>query len=212
MKKILLILILALFTMPVYAEDAYDVEIPVKITGGGTVRIEGSAFMPSQTEIQVQDEGVFKLSFDTPTPETTYSYKLRQVPGTDPDIIYDDKVYDVKVQFMFNSDRTKIYPVVIITRDQADQKPDVATWENKRVTEDPTKPSDTTKPGDPTKPDDPTKQSDPTKPDNPTKQSDPDKNRKTAKTADASQPMAVGGIFLMAALALFLIRRKGGIR
>ena len=131
MKK-LLILIAILFMTPlgINAEETFEVKIPVKIEGGGTIQIEGEHFLPEDTKLTVVDDGFLVLHFDGVTSNEVYEYKLSQIKGNDDLTIYDETEYKATVYFIENEDMTEIYPVLIISIDGTDTKPDVCEWKN----------------------------------------------------------------------------------
>lgn len=121
-----------MFTLNIKADDTYKVEIPVSITGGGVVKITGDEYVPTNNELEVHDSGSFELVFTNPNLYKTYQYKLSQVAGNDAYVIYDDKEYDVTVYFL-EKDSGLYYPVVIISHENDELKPDKATWKNTTV-------------------------------------------------------------------------------
>lgn len=155
---VLVSLLLLIMAMPLqaFAMESVTAEIPFFVANiSGTVVIESidDAPLPEVTEFENVSNGTFEICYTEPN---DYYYKLYQIPGSQYEVIYDEKVYSVIVS-IFVDENGELYPVITVSIDGSDHKPDKIVFMNSVYNNPPTPPDDT--PADPPK-DPPEKQPD----------------------------------------------------
>lgn len=106
-----------------------QVSIPVQIAQGGTVCIETTdafAPLPAETEMKLTDgqEGKMTISFHD---SGEYTYRLKQLPPSDPYVISDETVYILHVETGQNGKLES----VILYAEGGDEKTASAHWYNR---------------------------------------------------------------------------------
>ncbi|MBQ5951918.1 MAG: hypothetical protein IJL66_07220 [Lachnospiraceae bacterium] len=157
-----LALFLVVCALPVTARaDSLELKVPVSVTGagGGTVKIEGtdyvpradgeqetfalgwnqkngSSLMPSQSSLTVADgehaEFVWDLDLSVLKAGDMYSYKISQVPGTDPKVVWDEQEYLLEIFIEYNELGTakRTYVQLRQTEVDRDHKPAECAFKN----------------------------------------------------------------------------------
>ena len=125
-----LLLLIMLMPMQAFAVEAATAEIPFTIeNASGTVVIEAidDAPLPEKTEFADVTEGTFALAYGDPG---DYVYKIYQKPGTEPDVTYDETVYNVVVSVFVDEDDESLYTVVTISVAGNPSKPESVVFTN----------------------------------------------------------------------------------
>ena len=130
MTHTLLIKQILFLTGLLFSQPAYEqVSIPVEVGQGGTVCIEAleaSAPLPAATEMKLADgeEGKMTISFLTPG---EFTYRLKQLPQSDPYMITDQTVYILQVK---TGEEGKLESVILYA-EGSDEKNASAHWQNR---------------------------------------------------------------------------------
>lgn len=112
----------------IISEDLY-VHIPLEVTpGSGIIKIEGDHFLPAVKQKTVTGRDSFTLNFEGSYPGQKFTYRISQVPGTDPDTTYDDTVYTCTVEIFTTGSSN--YAVVVLSIGSSLEKPDECKFKN----------------------------------------------------------------------------------
>ncbi len=137
---VLAFMMLVMLALPVFAEGAQDtgaasqglsVDIPVEVVNGpGLIKIEGTAYLPAETQMLVTDKGTIHFDFTGAAPADKFTFDIYQVPGDDAGLIYDETVYTLLVE-IFIDDYSK-YAVAVLSIGDELEKPDTCKFVNEK--------------------------------------------------------------------------------
>ena len=130
-----------LFTsiIPIDAETVADpctADISISITTGGVAEIEAvesknsdiSIPMPAETRMTITDKpAVFSMQYSEPG---DFVYRIKQIPGSDPTMQYDETVYLAEIMIMYD-DNGRLQPAVVVKEDNSPEKPAQIVFNNK---------------------------------------------------------------------------------
>ena len=126
---ILLLLLLLATSVQVFAEGSVTAEIPFTVKNApGTVVMEAVDNAPSPKTATFTNvfEGKFEITYTEPG---DYYYTIRQIPGEESEITYDDTEYTVVVSVYTENDRLST-PVVTVSKAGSAEKPDNVEFDN----------------------------------------------------------------------------------
>lgn len=149
-NKILLLMLTIILCFPtiVSATDSYEtsVSIPVRVKSNledssdlftfTLERKDGSSeFLPEQTQISIKqgEDGIFgPINYDKPG---KYEYLIKQLPGDNKEITYDDTIYDVMVFVENTKDKSGNFTggltsTMVLKKDGVENKPTLVVFEN----------------------------------------------------------------------------------
>lgn len=125
MKKLLKSLLLFTLIIGIFspnqlnAED-FVLEVPISVeVNGGKIEISGEENLPEIT--QIQNKGDFILKFVNPQANDKYLYTVYQIDKTDTTLIYDETVYEVRVNFIL-VDETTVKAEVVVNEENSETK------------------------------------------------------------------------------------------
>ncbi|MDO4490899.1 MAG: FctA domain-containing protein [Lachnospiraceae bacterium] len=135
---VLLGILAVLFCFPCSAEAAVPVSVRIPVTCSGGKDEENCVIVmemeteEQQTVDQLQirlkpgEEGAFSIHYVVPD---TYHYRIRQEAGSDRDVIYDSRVYEVEV-FVTEDDKGQLHGETVVSKMGTREKSAAVHFEN----------------------------------------------------------------------------------
>ncbi len=183
--------LLILLLVRAMAYDAVEVEIPVKTNESCVIELAGD-FTDQKT---IDGSGAFTVSVSHPG---TYNCQVRQIPGTEENKIYDQRVYNVLL--FVETDGDALRSAIVLSLDGEAEKPAELIFENETaeppIPEEPDRPEPPSEPDQPEipgEPDMPDIPGEPDMPDMPDTPSDPAKPQYHRASHDSSTPATGDG-------------------
>ena len=119
---VLFLTVLLATLFPVHAADDYlKVEVKAEIVNGGYMELEGTDYLPEQTEIK--DSGKYIFDFSDAQPGSRYTYTIRQTKMIDPNMNYDMSIYTLTVDIVYEEEHKYRYAVAVLHKGDEETKP-----------------------------------------------------------------------------------------
>ena len=129
MKRFLSVLLIMMVVIgsyaPAFAADMVSAAIIIHVPGGGTVAIEGDDL--GEILKVPQETGEVTFEFE-PHGIGRYYYKVSQIAGSDPNIIYDETEYTVGLYVTNENDR--LVSTVVVQKNDEEEKPEEICFYN----------------------------------------------------------------------------------
>ena len=130
MTAILCMVMIFTMSVPAMADVSVTQELEVTVTTPCIVMVTGdeNTPMPKDPTRAVNSRTTFLFSYNEPG---TYVYEIKEIPGSDSDVLYDNTVYTAYVS-VFYDDAGNMHSVVTAKIGDTDDKPTTISFNNKK--------------------------------------------------------------------------------